>query len=371
MHHNRHHFQVVLNTEMNELYLCKAIRSFAIGLINIFVPIYLINLGYSLFSVFMFIAVICFTHVVFTIPAAKFIARYGIKHSILFSIPFIIAYYLLLHTLPAYNWPLFILPMVSGFSGAFYWMGYHVDFSKYSDAKVRGQEVGISRIINLIFNLMGPAIGGLLLVFIGFKPLFLIVVVLLFGSAIPLFMTKDSNESVDINFKGIFKQRPGDYLGFTGWGIEEAVGRYVWPIFIFFAILNNYATLGIVASLSLVFSLMFVFIVGKLADINKRFMLRVGAVVTAAIWAIKTMVRTSLQVFMIDSVYGMAQTSFAVPFGALNYDKAQKSIMQYTLFREIMINLSRGLFMVAMAFISNLFVGMLFGIAGSILYMFF
>jgi len=52
-HHNFLHF--LKNRELNELYATMAIKSFSISLIGIFIPIYLLNLGYTLQSVFSFL----------------------------------------------------------------------------------------------------------------------------------------------------------------------------------------------------------------------------------------------------------------------------------------------------------------------------
>ena len=202
LHYNLHFLR---NRELNELYISVAIKSFASSMITIFIPIFLLKLDYSLTHVLIFYAILNATHALFVIPAAKISSKYGYKHSIFFSIPILIVFYLALYTLEQFHWPLYLLAIIFGVNNALYWIGYHVDFSIFSDKKNRGEEIGTTRIINSIFHVFGPIIGGLILTFIGFQALFVTVSVLLLASAIPLFFSKDIHKPVPLSFKRIFK----------------------------------------------------------------------------------------------------------------------------------------------------------------------
>ena len=88
MHLFHHHLNFLKNRELNELYISVAVKSFAVSMISIFIPIFLIkDLNYSLTSVLIFFAILSATHAIFVIPAAKIASKYGFKHSILYSVP--------------------------------------------------------------------------------------------------------------------------------------------------------------------------------------------------------------------------------------------------------------------------------------------
>ena len=79
------------------------------------------------------------------------------------------------------------------------------------------------------------------------------------------------------------------------------------------------------SSLSILFSLVFVFIVAKFSDIHRKLVLKIGAILNTVMWGIRFFVKTTFQVFTVDSFYGISQTLISIPYDALSYDKANKS----------------------------------------------
>jgi len=373
MHNSHHHLHFLKNRELNELYISVAIKSFAISMISIFIPIYLLKLNYSLATVFIFFAVLNASHALFIIPAAKISSKYGFKHSIFYSIPILIIFYLALYTLEQFHWPIYLLAVIFGINNALYWMGYHVDFSRFSNKKNRGEEIGISRLISSVFHVLGPITGGLIITFIGFQALFATASILLLISAIPLFFSKDIHNPISFSIKGIFKgQSIKNTLVFIGHGIETGVASIIWPIFIFFSILNNFTTLGLVSSLSLSFSLFFIFMISRFSDIRRKLVLKIGSLLNAVIWGVRFFIKTTFQVFIVDSFYGISQTLISIPFNALSYDKANESnIVKFIMFREMIIQSGRVVLFLIMAIIATLIMGFFFGGAASLLYLLF
>jgi len=373
MHSSNYHLHFLKNRELNELYISVAIKSFAISMISIFIPIYLLKLNYSLTTVFIFYAILNFSHALFVIPAAKISSKYGFKHSIFYSIPILIIFYLALYTLKQFHWPIYLLAVIFGINNALYWIGYHVDFSRFSDKKNRGKEVGTVKIVSSIFYVLGPIIGGLIITFVGFQALFATVSILLLTSAIPLFFSKDIHNPINFSIRRIFKgQSIKNTFAFIGYGIEGGAASVIWPVFIFFSILNNFTTLGLVSSLSVSFSLLFVFIIGRFSDVRRRLVLKIGSLLNTVIWGVRFFIKTTLQVFIVDSFYGISQTLIYIPFDALSYDKANKSnIVKFIMFREIVIQSGRMIFFLIMAIIATLTVGFFFGGGASLLFLFF
>lgn len=373
MHRPLHHLHFLKNRELNELYISVAIKSFALSMVSIFIPIYLLELDYSLVTVFIFFAVLNASHALFIVPAAKISSKYGFKHAIFFSIPILIIFYLGLYTLEQFHWPLYLLAIIFGINSALYWIGYHIDFSIFSDKKDRGKEVGVAKIATSVFYVLGPIIGGFILTYIGFQVLFVAVSVLLLASVIPLFFSKDIHDSIQFSTKEIFKgQKIRNTIVFAGHGIERGISLVIWPIFIFYSILNDFTTLGLVSSISLLFSLFFVFIIAKFSDIRRKLVLKIGSILNAIIWGVRFFVKTTLQVFIVDSFYGISQTLISIPFDALSYDKANESnIVKFIIFREITIQGGRIILFIIMAIIATLTISFFFGGGASLLYLFF
>ena len=364
MPHRHHKFLYLLhNRELNELYVSIAIRAFALSLIGLFIPIFLLTAGYSLTLTLIFFAATTITHVIFTFPAAKIASRFGFKHAILFSSPILILAHLGLYGLDVFQWLFYPTAIFFGISSALFWIGYHVDFAKFSDKKRRGREVGFSRVVSILFYSAGPVIGGSLILIVGFKVIFLAVSILLMASAIPLFMSKDIHSQTKLSLKGTFKKRSiKDTLAIAGFGAERAA-YVLWIIFIFFTVLGEqYTLLGSVVSLSLLLGAIFIFIIGKFSDSYRRLVLRVGAISNALVWFFKSLVSTGPQVFLVDAFYGATQSMMLVPFDAISYDKANKQgIIRYLIYREMVLNTARFMVLIAMIFVADISAGFIFG----------
>jgi MFS family permease len=374
-HHHHHFLHFLRNRELNELYASIVVKSFALSLIGIFIPIYLLQSGLPLASVFLFFAIFSGTHAIISIPAAKISSRFGFKHSILFSIPFLILALLGLYLLDVTSWVFYAVPIFFGIQNGLFWIGFHVDFARFSDKKNRGSEVGFVKVLGVLFHVAGPVAGGIILTFVGFKVLFVAVSGLLVLSAVPLFLSKDIHNPTEFSFRGIFKGRKiKDGLSFVGFGIERAVGYVIWPIFIFFTILSeSYTTLGFVTSLALVFSAVFIFIVGKFSDNYRKLMLKIGSIMNSVVWVVKSFVKTVTHVFVIDAFYGISQVLMNVSFDTICYDRANKDdIVKFMVFREFVINAGRSAFFVVMIFVADLVSSFIFGGSlGSLLLFFF
>jgi hypothetical protein len=163
-------------------------------------------------------------------------------------------------------------------------------------------------------------------------------------------------------------------LAYFGKGVEHATGIIIWPVFLFFLVLNSYTSLGFVFTVSLFFSLVFSFVVGRFSDLDRRLSLRIGVLFNALVWVFRAFARTPLLVYIADSLYGMSQTMVTVSFNTLNYDKAREgrnNIIKTIILREASIGTSATLFFIALYFFSDYFMTFLFAGGASLLMMLF
>ncbi|MBD3319231.1 MFS transporter [Candidatus Woesearchaeota archaeon] len=367
MPHMTHHLHTAYALELREIYVSKAIRSFALSMIGIFVPIYLLQLNYSLSAVIGFYAIIAATHAIMTVPAARIAAKWGFKHTIILSTPFFVIFYLMLYSLDTMRWPLWSIAVIWGIKNALFWLGYHVHFTLVAHSKQEGREIGFARIVGLGMSVLGPVIGGLILTFFGFKSLVMIAMIILAISGIPYLLTKDPHESVNYSISRIFKMDPRNALGFIGKGMESGIGGVIWPIFVFFAIVQTYTNMGIITSLSLVFGVLFTFVIGRFSDIYRRIVLRIGGFVNAIIWGVRIVITTTFHVAIVDSLYGASQTLIYIPFTALSYDKSRANIVEGIMRREIMLNISRAATLAILIPVTNLLGTFIMGSGASLM----
>lgn len=361
---NFHHF---LKNEITELYISSAIRTLALAMVGIFVPVYLIQQGYSFTQTVLFFFVMNLMHALFVIPAAYFSSRFGVKHTIMISLPLMFAYFVMLYNLDKV--PFYLVPATYGISKAFYWFGYHLDFSKFCDADKKGKEIGQAKIITSIVHVIGPTMGGLILAWFGFNTLFVVIAVLVVAIAIPLAYTKDNKDSFEFSLKKIFKHPVSEYGALAGFGFDDGMRLFIWPIFIF-TMLGSYTKLGIVSSLTLFCSLITVYVAAKYTDKNIGRTMTIGSNLRSLGWIVRSFVYNPFTLYIAEAFYGITHTITGIAFDAKSYEKANTSNrINYMIFREISINFFSSALCLFVALTMNMKLGIFIAAIGSLVMM--
>jgi len=345
MDHHQHYFwwRFFPHKELTQIYISAALRSFAVSLIALFVPLYLhIELGFSMNRTLQFFIFYAAILAISTPLAAKFSSKFGFQHSILLSVPLYLAFILTLYLLPVLAIPLPIIAGLLGSSVAFYWMGMHMVFHHASDHKHRGEEVGKRMSISILATMAGPLIGGFLIKFVGFKVVFVLASIVLLAAALFLFLSKENYINYRFNFKTLFDKEHWQYpLVFMARGMRTMANGVVWPLFIF-VILNDYLSLGFVGFLLSGLSAILVLIMGKFSDHNdKRKIIWWVTGFESVSWFLRAFVSTVGQVIGVTIFGGITYGAMESPLGALEYDSAKGTIAPYFVGREMYICLGR------------------------------
>ncbi|MBT4804979.1 MFS transporter [Candidatus Woesearchaeota archaeon] len=364
MHHHNEHllWKFFPHKELTQVYISSAIRNFAISLISLFVPLYLYKeLGFPIEQVLYFFMFYAVTFAILTPLAAKFSARYGLKHSVLFSVPLYLLFVISLYFLPYYQIPLMIIAGLLGASQAFYWMGMHLVFTRVSDHKHRGEEIGKRISISILGAMFGPLIGGFLIKFVGFKPVFILTSSLLFFSAFFLFLSKEDHVSYHFSIRSLIDKRQWrNDLFFTARGIHVIAAGVIWPMFIFL-ILDDYFSLGLVGFLLSGISAILVFLMGKYSDHHgKRKIVRWVVGFESLSWFLRALVTTVGHVFGATILGAFTYGVIEAPLGAMEYDKAKEKIANYFVNREIFLCIGRILMLIFVLMADSLSGGLIF-----------
>ena len=339
----KHLLHFALNKELSEVYVTHVIRSFALALIGVFVPAYLINLGYPILSVFYFYLYWAICSFVLMVLIPKLYTKIGIKHAILFSIPIFIAYFLLLNSLETYSWNLFFVAFVSALANSFYWPAFHIEFIRSSDRTHRGEELGTMNVLAQVTVIFAPLIGGVIIAFLGFHVLFGFVTLLLLVSPVSLFFSKEFYTPVKFSLRYLFhKEHFKNFAVFFVEGVINYTETVVWVVFIFL-ILKSFISLGFLTTLIILFTTFITFISGRLSDIiSKRKIMRVGIFSSSIIWFFKALADSFLHFAILNTLFGTAFTFLSIPYMALFYNKAAKyRPAEFVVFREVSLALGR------------------------------
>ncbi|PIN73287.1 hypothetical protein COV20_03585 [Candidatus Woesearchaeota archaeon CG10_big_fil_rev_8_21_14_0_10_45_16] len=362
LNHHEFWWRFFPKKELTQVYVSAALRSFAISLLGIFIPLYLyIERGFSLQETLIFFLFYSVIFAISTPLAAKFSSSYGVKHSILLSVPLYLAFVALLFLLESFSIPLVILGAFLGSSQAFYWMGMHLVFHHASHRGHRGAEVGKRDGINILSAMFGPFLGGLVISFFGFTAIFILAAVILLASATVLLANGDNPTLYHFSLRSLLnREHWQDSLYFTSKGTAVIANGVIWPLFIFL-ILGDYLSLGLIGSIISGVSAVLLWLVGRYSDHTcKRKIIWWSTGLDSTAWFLKALVTTVPQVFGITIFWSITNGIRESPLGALEYDKAHDEVASYFVSREVFICLGRILLLSLVLFTGSLASGLYF-----------
>lgn len=257
-------------SELSKMYVTGFLKKFAQGLIGVFIPIYLLKSGYSVQSVFLYFTLLFGSSVFFNIISAELTARFGPKHvmRIGFFLQFITA--LLLSNFDVLPLPILLVSLVHSASAAFYWLPYHVYFSKIKRSIKSGQQVSLLQTTEKIGSMIGPVLGGVLATFFGGEALFYAAAFILAGAIIVLMISPEPSDTKQkLNYKNLFSFKDWrTMVSISAFMTEEAIAVLIWPLFLATVIFtsDNYLQIGSIISVATVLSTLVAVPLGKLLD---------------------------------------------------------------------------------------------------------
>jgi MFS family permease len=348
-----HYFAPHPSRRMRALFVSTAMLNFAAGAMALFEPLYLHSVGLTIPQVILFYAVL-YALYFFLLPlGGRICRRHGYEHTILFSSPFLILWYVSLFAIP-WNHAFIAVALVSlVLQKILYWPGYHANFVTGGASVEQAREVSNMTVIVGLATVLAPAVGGAVIVAFGYRTLLLAVSLLILISNIPLLRVPELYEPKPFNYRQAIarpfkKPNRRRALAFAGYG-EELTALVIWPLFMVIVI-RNIATLGIIVSVATLASIVATLYIGRLSDEDDRIaVLRSGTLYTAASWVIRTITAGSLGVFLMDSFYRVSKNMLGVPLVATVYDEARDGLTMETV---VMYEMSLALGKVAAALIS-------------------
>jgi len=232
---------------VHAFYMNGLLRSLFMSMTTIFVPLFIFTQGMKawgsfnnallLVALYYIVERILISIIVF--PLSKFIEKIGFRRSISLSVVFLIGYTVSLLLVPQnINWLI-----VSVFCGAlnipFYWISRDSALSQDIDNKQMGTKMGYITILENISGLLGPFSGGAIVDFFGYQMLFVVALIVLTLSAIPLWWMPHHTHKNGVSIRGFwYFLTNGRYLHQAVANFGSAMNDYgngvIWPLILFF-----------------------------------------------------------------------------------------------------------------------------------------
>jgi len=351
--------QYFLKRKATQFFTSIAIRSLALGMISIFEPIYLyLYFGKSVSLTLLFFAAIYGLLGLLAVYGGKIMAKIGLKRAMLFSHFFFFGYYFCLFF--AYHFfPLIILAIfLRAFGLVLFWPAFHTDFVRFSEKRYQGTAVSKMKMAFSLPVIVSPMIGGAILGLAGYQALLIAVLVLLFASSIPMFLSKETHvvysDFYQKAWQRIFKkENRKSSLAFASDGIEGGINAFLWPLFMF-TLAIGYTTIGGITTFALGLTALFTLYMGKMSNtlLNRVEFLNIGSFLTSMAWVIKYFVTTPFDALLAQAIYKLCRTSAGIPFQTFLYGKASlkgAEADEFIIYREIVVNIARSFFFIILA----------------------
>lgn len=324
----RHFWRQVGFSELSELYIAIMLRGMAVSLTGLFVPMYMLRLGYDVTAVCMLVGWFFVFRACTDILSAYVIGAIGPKHTMVLGYVFQLVSTSSFIVLKYVDLPIWFLGALWGASATLFFVPFHVDFSKVKHTKHAGKELGYLNIMERVGSLLGPVVGGLVATLFGAQYTFALAVVVLFLGLVPLFQTA---EPVRIHQKISFRTLKVDgllrnYFAHAAFGVENTLSMLLWPLYLGALVLvtnQGYAQLGVLLSTSFLVSIIAARLIGRRIDQNKgRRLLRQNAILNAGIHLLRPFVSSYGSALAINVANEAVTVGYRMPFVKGMYDAA-------------------------------------------------
>lgn len=343
--HLPHYFVAKIRKEIEHLYASTAIGNLAQAMITLFEPIFLFSvIGLSITQVLLFMAAVYGLYIVLIPFGAKIASRYGYAHSIFFSIPFQILFWVCLVG-SQYNFNLiYAAPILFAIQKSLFWPAWHATIARFANGTQLAREFSMLYAIMNLMQILGPFIGGFISMFLGVNSIFVIGSIIYLCSAIPLIWSEEVFSPKTYKFHDtweIVKKYPARFFGYLGFG-EELLVLTIWPIFIFLVV-QNYQDTGALVTVATLVATGLALLIGIYSDgHSKTKVLRIGNFFYILSWLARIPVFNGFGVFITDSLSRTSKSLVFIPMSAVTYERAETThILPYVVGFEQMLSIGK------------------------------
>ena len=323
------------------------ITSFAKLLVEIFIPLILYNMSFTIKEIILFL-ILKYSFCLFFIPVGYFIGKkYSVStlmilSSIIFSIT-----YIYLSRINKNLTSLIILSILYSSYLMFYWLGRHMYGLSIIEDKKTTDNVSLYNIFTILGGLFSPFIGSYIIEKTSTLTLSTIVLVLMIISIIPLTKIKKIKLNPNTQIKHIIKSFPKTNYIFNTLDQLRYILYTVLPLWIYINIKSKYSYIGILNIITGLGSIIYIYLLSKKMDKNKKDYLSLSLLIMGIIYFLKITITSNLAYLIITLLEGITKSSLDT-ITLRNTYVYQKNycITSYIIFTEIINNIARTIFLI-------------------------
>lgn len=330
--------------DIHRVQLSHALRSVALSLVSVYVPIFLLTHGFSFSRMILFFITFHFIGLLFALfVCPAIINRVGFMGTIRISYPLQIVFFILMNILalsPGW-WP--FVAALGGVATFIYWLPLNILFLKYADEKKMGSDVSVLFALPQMFGIAGPLLGAIFVPFVGFWPMFIVSGIGLVVSYLPLIGIEQEKKPIVFRISQAWEKLRGRRILFVLEGLENVIeeSEWFWGIFVFL-IIGSLSTPGIVGSLEAIGGVLFTVLIGKRADKGVGKLLPFASLLLITVWFARFYISGPVFVYGISIIASFVMMLFMVSYYSLIYRKVKNDDEEaFMILREIPVVLGR------------------------------
>ncbi len=328
--------------ELNQIYAFKTLHSFALGLINVFIPVFIAQQGFLMEQVFLFMAVDVGTFMLAAVPVGRLLSEVGDRRGLMFSYLFFVPAFLMLELVSLSLALVLSVGVLIGIGNALFWIPINTGFTAGSSSESRSSDYGWLMGLAAFAGAIAPLLGGLILSYFSFSLLVSVTLVFVLVSAIPLFYSRQREpESFSVGDVSSLRNLELDAMFFFA-GISAFTIFFVLPLFIYYVV-GGALNVGIAAALAGLSSALFSVVVGKIGDRVERFhLIMAGTAGTAVVLAAVPRISTALTAFAVSVVMGLLYRIYHIPLFSIVADIGERgNKLGFYSVREVFLGMGR------------------------------
>lgn len=318
------------------------ITTFAKLLIEVFIPLILYNMNFTIKEIILFLII---KHALCTIflPITKLVIKKKsttflmIISSILFTLSYIYLNFLTKNLLK-----LLIFTTLLSMYLTFYWVGRHTYALSIIEDKKATDNVSLYTIFTILGGLFSTYIGSILIEKTSYLFLSIIVLFLMLISIIPLTKIKSKKETNEIKLITIITSFPKRNYIFTFLDQLRFVLVTIFPLYIYLNINKSYKYIGIINIVSGLGSIIYIYILKKLMDKNKSDYLSSSLLYLAITYTLKLLTKNNIIFLIIVFFEGIFRSVVDLITLRNTYVYSKNyTRLNYTIFTEGINNIGR------------------------------
>lgn len=318
------------------------ITTFAKLLIEVFIPLILYNMNFTIKEIILFLII---KHALCTIflPITKLVIKKKsttflmIISSILFTLS-----YIYLNFLTKNLFKLLIFTTLLSMYLTFYWVGRHTYALSIIEDKKATDNVSLYTIFTILGGLFSTYIGSILIEKTSYLFLSIIVLFLMLISIIPLTKIKSKKETNEIKLINIITSFPKRNYIFTFLDQLRFVLVTIFPLYIYLNINKSYKYIGIINIVSGLGSIIYIYILKKLMDKNKSDYLSLSLLYLAITYTLKLLTKNNIIFLIIVFFEGIFRSVVDLITLRNTYVYSKNyTRLNYTIFTEGINNIGR------------------------------